>query len=314
MSLLERIFYFHKEVLAKTYPNSRTVAREFEVSVATAKRDINYLRDRLLAPLSYDSRQNGYYYREEGFNLPFENSPKIVFLLAMLNKLAEEAGLKKLPEVGLLENRLATMLSPDYETLIDSLHCEWIEVESIDHRIFTSIIEAVVRKKIICLEYRSSRGKISSRNVAPRQIINYQGRWYLRAFCYLRKDTRLFHIGRINSAKLTENTIPPGTGEPDQLSRSFGIFKGEPRYLAKILFTSTAAELVRNQYWHKDQRMLTVREGVELQLPVSDDREIVMKILQYGAMARPLSPPELVERVQNEIASMTKLYTTEEES
>jgi predicted DNA-binding transcriptional regulator YafY len=71
------------------------VAREFEVSVATAKRDINYLRDRLLAPLFWDSRLNGYYYGEEGFSLPFENSPRIVFLLAMLNKLAEEAGLKK---------------------------------------------------------------------------------------------------------------------------------------------------------------------------------------------------------------------------
>jgi len=314
MSLLERVFSFHQKVLEKAYPNSRTVAREFEVSVATAKRDINYLRDRLLAPLSWDSRQNGYYYGEEGFSLPFENSPKIVFLLAMLNKLAEEAGLKKLPEVGLLENRLATMLSPDYETLIDSLYCEWIEIESIDHRIFSSIIEAVVRKKIICLGYRSSKGKNSSRNVAPRQIINYQGRWYLRAFCYLRKDTRLFHIGRINSAKITRDTVPTEPGEADQVGQSFGIFKGEPRYLAKILFTSTAAELVHNQHWHKDQQMITVREGVELHLPVSDDREIVMKILQYGAMARPLSPPELVTRVQNEIDAMAKLYTTNEKS
>jgi predicted DNA-binding transcriptional regulator YafY len=136
----------------------------------------------------------------------------------------------------------------------------------------------------------------------------------LRAFCSLREDTRLFHIGRINSAELTEDSVPPETDEPDQLSQSFGIFKGKPRYLAKILFTSTAAELVRNQYWHKDQRMLTVEEGVELQLPVSDDREIVMKILQYGAMARPLSPPELVKRVQNEIDAMVKLYLTDEES
>ncbi len=40
------------------------------------------------------------------------------------------------------------------------------------------------------------------------------------------------------------------------LDRSFGIFKGPPRYTAEILFTGTAAELIRNQVWHKDQVMV----------------------------------------------------------
>lgn len=314
MSVLERVFYFHREILKGNYPNSRTLAKQFEMSVATSKRDINYLRDRLLAPLVFDPQQNGFYYRD-GFHLPFEESPRIIFLLAMLSKLADEAGLGELQEVRQLEQRLSTMISPDYGTVIDSLHCLWIEIESLDHRIFEIIIEAVVKKQLLILQYRSVAGETSSRTVAPLQIINYQGRWYFYAFCHLRQENRLFHIGRVGSVELTGRSIPEDiTLDRTTLGLSFGIFQGKPRYTAEILFTSTAAELVRNQRWHKDQETETVEKGVLLRLPVSDDRELVMKILQYGAMARVLSPPELVKRLQDEVVAMVENYRSGEQN
>ncbi len=308
MSVLERVFYFHREILKGNYPNSRTLADHFEMSLATSKRDINYLRDRLCAPLAFEPKKNGFYYRE-GFHLPFEESPRIIFLLAMLSKLADEAGLGQLQEVRQLEQRLSTMVSPDYGTVIDSLHCLWIEIESIDHRIFEIIIEAVVRRQLLDLQYRSIGGKTSGRTVAPLQIINYQGRWYFYAFCCLRQENRLFHIGRVRSAQLTGESIPTDISlDRTTLGQSFGIFQGKPRYTAEILFTSTAAELIQNQRWHKDQETKAVKDGVLMRLPVSDDRELVMKILQYGAMARVLSPPELVKRLQNESIAMAENY------
>lgn len=309
MSLLERVFYLHQQILEQRSPNARTIADYFEVSLATARRDIAYLKDRLLAPIVFDPKHNGYYYQEEGFSLPFEESPRIVFLLTMLNKLAEEAGLGALKEVKQLETKLSKMISADYEEIVKSLYCEWIEVESIDHLIFETIIEAIARKKTINIEYRSPKGETSVREIASLQIINYQGRWYLRAFCTLRQDSRMFHIARIHKATLSKNDIPIGINSSKMsLDTSFGIFKGEPRYYAEILFTSTAAELVRNQHWHKDQVMKIVDQGVQLQLPVNDDREIVMKILQYGGMAKVLSPPELIECVQKEIHAMAASY------
>ncbi len=308
MSVLERVFYFHREILKGNYPNSRTLADQFEMSVATSKRDITYLRDRLGAPLSFDSKHNGFYY-EDGFHLPFEESPRIIFLLAMLSKLADEAGLGELEEVKQLEQRLSIMISPDYGTVINSLQCLWIEIESIDHRIFEIIIEAVVKKQLVALQYRSLGGDSSVRDVAPLQIINYQGRWYCYAYCFLRRENRLFHIGRVQSAELTGSDIPEGiTLDRSIIGLSFGIFQGKPRYTAEILFSSTAAELVKNQRWHKNQKIVAVKDGVLLQLPVSDDRELVMKILQHGSMARVLSPPKLVKRLHTEIIAMAENY------
>jgi len=308
MSVLERVFYFHREILTGRYPNSRKLADHFEMSTATAKRDINYLRDRLCAPLAFDAKKNGFFYRD-GFQLPFEESPRIIFLLAMLGKLADEAGLGALQEVKQLEQRLSTMISADYRTVVDALHCLWIEIESIDHRIFEVIIEAVVKKRLLILQYRSIGGESSTRNVAPLQIINYQGRWYVSAFCSLRQENRLFHIGRVQHAALSDEHIPEGISlDRATLGLSFGIFQGKPKYTAEILFTSTAAELVKNQRWHKEQETVLLTEGLLLRLPVSDDRELVMKILQYGAMAQVLSPPELIKRLQDEIIAMAKNY------
>jgi len=309
MSLLERVFYFHQEVLKGHFPNSRILVAQFEVSVATSKRDIVYLRDRLLAPLAFCHENNGYFYQEKGFSLPFENSPKIIFLLTMLNKLAGEAGLGELSEVKQLKNRLSSMISSDYGKLIDRISCEWIEVESIDHQVFECIIEGLVERKFLKLMYRSLKGEDSAREVAPQRIINYQGRWYLLAYCRLRSSTRLFHIARIRRMKVTKRNIPSDLSSDSRLvEQSFGIFKGQVICHAEILFTSTAAELVRHQYWHKDQRIEEIEEGVCLRLPVSDYREITMKILQYGSMARVIGPPELKRRVQTEILSMVEMY------
>ncbi len=314
MSLLERIFYFHQEVLKDNFPNSSTISEQFEVSIATSKRDINYLRDRLYAPLAYDPQQHGYYYSDEGFHLPFQESPKIIFLLAMLNKLAGEAGLGELSEVVQLKKRLTAMVSDEYEKLIASLHCEWIEVESIDHLIFEKIIEAIVKNRLLELTYKSVGGSTSHRTVAPLQIINYQGRWYFYAFCTLRNSNRLFHVARIVQIKITRDTISEDVKlNPKQIGLSFGIFQGEPRYTAEILFMSTAADLVRNQYWHKNQVMQEDDDGLLLKLPVSDDRELIMKILQYGPLAKVISPPELILRLQNEISNMAKLYDERKE-
>lgn len=309
MSLLERVYFLHQQISQDRYPNASTLADQFEISIPTARRDVAYLRDRLLAPLAFDQQKNGYYYTEADFDLPFARSPKIIFLLGMLNRLAEEAGLQMLPEVQQLEKRLSGLLLADYQTLIDNIHCEWIEVESIKPSIFETIVEAIVSRRALTLTYGAAAGNTTTRGVEPLRLCNYQGRWYLLAHCRLRGALRMFHIARVQQAVCSREQLAANRQVDDAyLQASFGIFKGETTYQAEILFTSTAAELVRHQHWHKGQQITEVEGGIQLRLPVSDDREIMMKILQYGAMARVLSPEHLKNKVEREIAAMTAVY------
>lgn len=312
MSLLERLYSFHQDIQNDRYPNATTLIEQFEISLATARRDIAYLRDRLLAPLAFDQQQNGFYYTETGFSLPFSQSPKILFLMGMIQKLAEEAGLKELPEVQQLENKLSEMLSADYAQLDQILYCEWVEIESLDTGIFAVIMESLLQERAVQLHYTTAGAQASKRIVEPQRLCSYQGRWYLLAHCRLRKDLRMFHLARIQDAEPANEKISrkPNLNET-YLQQSFGIFKGRNRFTAEILFTSTAAELVRLQRWHASQEIEETPEGVILRLPVSDDREIMMKILQYGAMARVLAPGSLRAKVADEIRSMSRIYSPE---
>ena len=310
MSLLERIYYFHDELTRNRYPNARTLMREFEISLPTARRDIAYLRDRLLAPLEYNNRKNGFYYSEDSFNLPFANSPRIIFLLGMLNRLAEEAGLSGMAEIQQLESKLAGMVSSEGEHIADKIHCEWIEVEHPSPVIFDVLIEAIVKKHRLHIRYKSLKQEQTERTVEPFRLINYQGRWYLFSWCTMRNQTRMFHLARIIEADIGEKSTCTENEFPLDLDGSFGIFKGIPRYHAEIFFCGEAAELVKNQYWHQDQKIRETEGGIVLQLPVRDDREIMMKILQYGSQAKVLSPPELFSKIREETEVLANQYRT----
>jgi predicted DNA-binding transcriptional regulator YafY len=60
-NIYERFVWFDHQVRTKKYPNATSLAEKFEISTKTAQRDIDFMRDRLLCPLDYDSSKKGCY-------------------------------------------------------------------------------------------------------------------------------------------------------------------------------------------------------------------------------------------------------------
>lgn len=311
MSLLERIYYLHSRLLNNRYPNSNDLVQEFEISSATAHRDIAYLRDRLLAPIVFSQRKNGYYYSESDFRLPFEDTPRLVMLLGMLQKMAAETGLTNLPELQKLQKKLAELMNTENHGVDDLIHCEWIETESVDPKVFGDVLSSLLGGTEVQITYRSSTGESSKRTLDPLKLVSYQGRWYCLAWCHMRKSRRMFHLARITASQQT-NSMAKHHLDPDDdwLTGSFGIFKSaaKSRYRAQVFLKGTAAEIVRHQRWHPDQEMKETENGLVLSLPVSDDRELIMKVLQFGAQAYIVHPESLRKKVQEEIQKMAVLY------
>ncbi len=309
MSTLERIYYLHARIRAGRYPNTTSLVREFEISPATAHRDVAYLRDRLLAPLAFDQRRNGYYYTDTAFHLPFENSPPLVLILGLLGTMARQTGLAGLPELEELKQRIQGLIFPGQRKIEDLLHCEWVEMEPVDRDVFRDVLNSLRKQCRLRFIYRSGTGSVSERTVDPLKLVSYQGRWYLLAWCHLRGERRMFHLGRIAGSSLLADPADHHLDRGDDwLTASFGIFKGPPRFRATIRFTGKAARIVRNQLWHTDQEMRADGDDILLTLPVADDREIMMKILQFGAGARVIAPQELRQKLGREIHRMAALY------
>src|SRR5258708_20317430 len=111
---MDRSERFHKiDRLLKDRPivPMQLFLEELEVSHATVKRDIEYMRDRLHAPIEWDVKRRGYHYTEESqFSLPglWLDAAEIQAFLLMEDLLAQL-------QPGLFSHHLPPLL-PSFET------------------------------------------------------------------------------------------------------------------------------------------------------------------------------------------------------
>jgi predicted DNA-binding transcriptional regulator YafY len=69
-SPLARIMRIDEALRASAHPNTRTLAEQIGVHRRTIRRDIDYLRDQLNAPIEFDWTRNCYFYTEPSYRLP----------------------------------------------------------------------------------------------------------------------------------------------------------------------------------------------------------------------------------------------------
>lgn len=67
---LERIRWLHERLQAGEYPSASGLAEHFKISPSTAYKDIKQFKVAYDPPLGYDSRRNGFFYEQSGFELP----------------------------------------------------------------------------------------------------------------------------------------------------------------------------------------------------------------------------------------------------
>ena len=93
------------------------------------------------------------------------------------------------------------------------------------------------------------------------------------------------------------------------LSASYGIFLGPPSRTAVLRFTPGRARWVAREQWHAGQRGHTDPDGsYVVEIPYSDDRELLLDILRYGSEVQVLEPRELRERVREELGRALQQY------
>jgi hypothetical protein len=69
--ILARIMVIGQALRANAWPNSRSQGAKLGADPRTIRRDFDYLRDQLHAPIDYDRVRHGYYYTEPTFRLSF---------------------------------------------------------------------------------------------------------------------------------------------------------------------------------------------------------------------------------------------------
>ena len=116
-----------------------------------------------------------------------------------------------------------------------------------------------------------------------------------------RDALRSFSVDRIATARVLDE---PARDVPDEeldrhLASSYGIFSGQPKNWATIVFSAKAARWVADEHWHSQQQGRWLSDGrYELKLPYSAGRELLMDVMHYGSDAEILEPPALREQAR----------------
>lgn len=314
----ERFIRFNESVNRRKYPNAAWLAKEFEISVRTAQRDIAFFQNRFPFPLQYSPARKGYYYKEGTFQLPdIILSEENITALALAVRLASSV-----PDGGMkrdLQSFLESLLRRTgnkklrLKTITERVAIKNIEYSPAAGADFHTIAEALFNRRLLQITYHSPHtGQSSQRDILPLHLLLYMGNWHIIAYCTVRQGLRDFLISRIRSVKpaLNRQKLPRALpAVKDYVRRNFGIMQGGQGTQVALKFTPQAAAWVREQIWHPAQKAAVGKDGsLTLRFPVADLREVKRRVLSYGAEVKVLAPKRLAGEIGEEIKKMMKNY------
>jgi predicted DNA-binding transcriptional regulator YafY len=326
MDRTERFYKIELLLRSRRCISFQDLRDELDVSPATLKRDLQYLRDRLSAPIVYDRFDNGYRFeagaggarsRQELPGMWF-NEQEIHALLTMHQLLAG------LDDDGVLSRHL----QPIMEKLQGMLGADESEARELMRRVkvistarrrvpsrhFELLGSALVQRRRIWLRYfkRSDRS-VSEREVSPQRLVNYRNTWYLDAWCHASDGLRRFALDAVQEAKVLEaKARQVAVKELEaELDAGYGIYGGRGTKVkwATLHFNAEAAQWVAHEEWHAQQKTRWLDDGrYELQVPYSDPTELSMDILRHGDSVEVVGDKALVASIAARLRSAARLY------
>ena len=324
-----RLYRIESLIRARTCVSFQVLLDDLEVSPATLKRDLEFLRSRLGAPIEYDRELNGYRFGSTAYAGPKHELPGLWFDEAELYSLLMAQQL-----LAGLDND--GMLSRHLQPLLDRIHVllgsagagqdgqaaaarlmKRVKVVTalrrpVPSRFFERVSAALLSRKRLHLRYLTrARRELSERDVSPQRLVHYRNTWYLDAWCHRVDALRRFALDAIEEATVLERPARDVAMKRVQaeMDTGYGIYAGGTQRWAVLAFNPQAAQWASREEWHPEQAGRWLDDGrYEMRLPYVDDTELVMDVLRQGDQVQVIEPPELVHTVRARLAAAAALY------
>ncbi len=322
MNQVERFYRIDQLLQDRGTVAFQALQDELEVSRATLRRDLTYMRDRLHAPIVYDPDAGGYRYeaqqRGSRHQLPgVWFTSEEVFALLTMHELLDSLDTGGLlgphirPLLARLEALLGTASAPAKEML------RRIKIMPLQHRRtnvkwFEVIGAALVTRRRLRLDYFSRhRGERAEREVSPLRLMHYRNNWYLDAWCHRSDAIRMFSLDAIENAAILQTRAKdvPLAKVDAELGAGYGIYRTAKLVWGKLRFNADAARWVRDEVWHEEQKIENLPDGgLLLTVPFSHPSELVMDILRHGENVEVLGPKDLRDTVRKRLGLALQQY------
>jgi predicted DNA-binding transcriptional regulator YafY len=321
MGQTERLYRIESLLRSGRAVPLRAMLSELEISRATLHRDLDLLRERLNAPIVYDPVRRGYRLDGGKSGTPRHELPGLWFssreahaLLAFHHFLENlEPGLLS-PHIAPLRERIQALLESKDQALKEITRRIRILPQATRHAepaCFQLVAHALLTRKRLHLRYHGrARDDITERTLSPQRLVHYRDNWYLDAWDHGKRALRTFAVERIREPRLLDahaKDIPE-----ERLNRyfadSYGIFSGRPKRKALLRFSPERARWVADEHWHPNQRGRFENGCYLLEIPYSDDRELILDILKYGSDVEVLRPNSLRKKVLEQLLRAASQY------
>jgi len=295
------------------YPNCTSFAAEWEISTKTAQRDLEYLQDRMGAPLEYDALKRGYFYTEPTFMLPAVqmNEGELAALLMGSKVLEQFQGTPMAAKLAAVFDKLSAFLPDNITVRPEELFTRFSftapPAMSISSNVWKNVVQGLEARQMMEIKYRNWSGEKTAR-VAPVHLANLQGDWYLFVQYEGFDNFRQLALARIQSVKLLSKKADiVGSFDPKkELANTFSRFAGENKaFLVTVQFDAEIATTVLERQWHPEQKVKNLKGGgVEISFEAKGDIEIKRWVRAYGRYAKVKSPKWLKDEIAEEVLAM----------
>jgi len=298
----------HQALQAGGFPNATSLAREAEVTTKTIHRDLEFMRDRLNLPVSFNASRNGYQYTGEVSAFPtMQITEGEIFALVVAEKALQQyrgTSFEKplLSAIRKMEQALPDTISLNLADVERTISFRTRAEPVLNLEIFEALAKAVAQRQQLELQYRKPGQPAEQRLVDAYHLANINGEWYLFAYDHARKDLRTFVPARIQSIQPTGKTFErtQNFSLEKRLRDSFGVHAGKGEFDVVIRFNARAADYIREKKWHPSQTLRELKGGsAELKMKLSSLAEVQRWVLSWGGDAIVLKPAELAESVRN---------------
>ena len=319
MSEIERYYAYQTLFSGRRAIPKSEILKKLEISSATFKRDLTMFRDRLNTPIIYDRDLGGYKLENPdalqqlpGLWFSQEEALALMTIQTMIGQL--EPGLLG-PKLKPLQTRLNKILETqgaDAKTLSQRIRVVHAGKRRLPLKSFEIVAKATVdRKQIEIVHLNRQTGESIKRTISPQQLIHYRDNWYVDAWCHLRGGIRSFSIDAIENCVLIDIEAKEIDSEQlqKQMQSGYGIFGGQAKAWAELKFTVERARWVQHEEWHPDQKGTLHKDGTyTLEVPYSDERELIGDILRMGSDVKVMGPAQLTKQVKTIVQNLLKQY------
>jgi predicted DNA-binding transcriptional regulator YafY len=175
------------------------------------------------------------------------------------------------------------------------------------------LFQAVSDLRPLSLLYKSvTRADEERITIHPYALVLHRDSIYCVGYHTGRDEIRTFVLDRMRDTECAINDrfeLPADFHIDQYFQGEFGIWRDPRQHKVVIEFDAQAAEYIRARRVHSSQRLATVAGGgVRLTMTIGNLTQVVSWVLEWGARAKVLEPPELIERVRTELAGALALY------